>query len=135
MSHRCQKKKQQSANTDTKEQHISINRECNTFTQRRAKTTESTFTKCYGTCVSNNCPDCFHAALFSRHHANLFAYFFKACPHWQLDRDPTTTLSTLATQSRSVRSTSRGGFDCDWLNPIRNSGRYLHVRYACSRNI
>ena len=45
------------------------------------------------------------------------------------------TCNSIAIGSRSVRSTSRGGFDRDQLNPIRNSGRYLHVRYACSRNI
>ena len=62
------------------------------------------------------------------------------------DRDPTATLSTLATRSRSDRDRIairpihiarwiRSRSDRDRLNPIRNSGRYLHVRYACSRNI
>ena len=53
----------------------------------------------------------------------------KACPHWQLDRD------RIAIRPIHIARWIRSRSDRDRLNPIRNSGRYLHVRYACSRNI
>ena len=83
------------------------------------------------------CVSCTRLCYYSR---------LKACPHWQLDRDPIAIQpqrcphlqldrDRIAIRPIHIARWIRSRSDRDRLNPIRRSGRYLHVRYACSRNI
>ena len=68
----------------------------------------------------------------SRSDRNSIAIQPQRCPHLQLDRN---RIAPIAIRPIHISRWFRSRSDRDRLNPIRNSGRYLHARYACSWNI